>query len=325
MDNDVLLSTGLFIFAACAVGYVFIYPILSGEHRIDKRRQAFQGSANARQVAQRADIVNRRKQVEGSLKDLANKQSKKKSVTLLVLIGQAGLNWPRKTYFIFSAVMAVFVMGLIFFITENILFALPGLIIGGLGFPRWMLSFLAKRRIKKFVEEFPNALDVITRGIKAGLPLGDCLRIIAAEAAEPVKSEFRRVVESQALGLTVPEAIERMAERVPVTETNFFSIVISIQSKAGGNLSEAIGNLSRVLRDRKKMKGKVQAMAMEAKASGAIIAGMPFIVATLVYLTSPQYMSLLWTTNMGRLALCGAAFWMSIGIFSMKKMINFDL
>ena len=188
-----------------------------------------------------------------------------------------------------------------------------------------MLSFLAKRRIKKFVEEFPNALDVITRGIKAGLPLGDCLRIIAAEAAEPVKSEFRRVVESQALGLTVPEAIERMAERVPVTETNFFSIVISIQSKAGGNLSEAIGNLSRVLRDRKKMKGKVQAMAMEAKASGAIIAGMPFIVATLVYLTSPQYMSLLWTTNMGRLALCGAAFWMSIGIFSMKKMINFDL
>eukprot|EP01037_Dinobryon_pediforme_P007041 gene7041-7104_t len=299
MDNDLLVSSALFIFAVCAVGYVFIYPILSGENRTDKRRQAFQGSAASRQSAQRADIVNRRKQVEGSLKDLANKQSKKKSATLVVLIGQAGLSWTRKTYFMVSAAMAVAMMFVIFMVTDNILFALPGLIIGGLGLPRWMLSFLAKRRVKKFVEEFPNALDVITRGIKAGLPLGDCLRIIAAEAAEPVKSEFRRVVESQAMGLTVPEAIERMAERVPVTETNFFSIVIAIQSKAGGNLSEAIGNLSRVLRDRKKMKGKVQAMAMEAKASGAIIAGMPFIVATLVYMTSPQYMSLLWTTNMG--------------------------
>ena len=101
-----------------------------------------------------------------------------------------------------------------------------------------------QRRIKKFIDVLPTALDIIVRGVRAGLPLGDTLRIIANEAQEPVRSEFRKVVESQALGISVPEACAKLAQRVPATETNFFAIVIEIQSKAGGNLSEAIGNLS---------------------------------------------------------------------------------
>ena len=140
-----------------------------------------------------------------------------------------------------------------------------------LGLPNLVLSRLRMRRINKFIDIFPNALDIIVRGVKAGLPLGDTLRIIANELPEPVRSEFRKLVEAQALGLPLPEAAEKLAERVPISETNFFSIVIGIQSKSGGNLSEAIGNLSRTLRERKKMKGKIKAMAMEAKASAAII------------------------------------------------------
>jgi len=202
---------------------------------------------------------------------------------------------------------------------------LPGVFIGGFGVPRWALGFLAKRRIKKFIEELPNALDVITRGIKSGLPLGDCLRIIATESVEPLKSEFRRTVEAQMLGLTIPEAIEGLAERMPITEVKFFSIVISVQSKAGGNLSESLGNLSSVLRERKKMKNKIQALSMEAKASGAILGAMPFAVLILVYFSNPMYISKLWTTDMGKMALLGAGFWVSIGIFSMKKIINFDI
>ena len=122
----------------------------------------------------------------------------------------------------------------------------------------------------------------------------------------------------------IGDACQKLYERMPVAEANFFGIVISIQQRAGGNLSETLGNLSKVLRDRKKMKAKIQAMSMEAKASAGIIACLPPSVMTLVWLTSPAYIELLWTSSTGRVMLGCCAVWMSIGVFVMKKMINFD-
>ena len=124
--------------------------------------------------------------------------------------------------------------------------------------------------------------------------------------------------------MPIGEACAKLYERMPLPEANFFGIVISIQQKAGGNLSEALGNLSRVLRDRKKMKAKIQAMSMEAKASASIIGALPICVGTLVYITSPDYIELLWMTDLGRMMMAGCAAWMSIGVFVMKQMINFD-
>jgi tight adherence protein B len=165
----------------------------------------------------------------------------------------------------------------------------------------------------------------MVRSIKSGLPLNDAMRLVASDGQEPVKAEFRRIVESQQVGLSIPEACVRMMQTMPLPEVNFFSIVITIQSQAGGNLSEALGNLSRVLRERKKMKAKVQALSMEAKASAAIIGALPFIVATLVYLTSPDYMTILFTDPRGHLIMLLSAIWMSIGIFVMRNMINFEI
>jgi tight adherence protein B len=199
------------------------------------------------------------------------------------------------------------------------------LLVGAVGLPRWFVSFRRSRRVKAFLDEFPNALDVIVRAVKSGLPLNDGVRLIANESPEPVKTEFRRIVESQQLGLSIPEAAMRMSETMPCPEANFFGIVIQIQSQAGGNLSEALGNLSRVLRDRKKMKAKVQALSMEAKASAAIIGALPFIVAFLVYLSSPNYIMPLFTTSTGHLILGVSGLWMSIGIFVMKRMMNFEV
>jgi tight adherence protein B len=192
------------------------------------------------------------------------------------------------------------------------------------GLPLWLLKFLKKRREAKFLAMFPDAVDIVVRGVKAGLPLLESLRIITSDAAEPVKSEFRTIVETQAIGIPLGEACGKLYEHVPVAEANFFAIVIGIQQKAGGNLSEALGNLSRVLRDRKKMKAKIQAMSMEAKASAAIIAALPIAVMTLVYITSPQYIELLWTHPTGRVMLGASAAWMSMGVLVMRKMINFD-
>jgi tight adherence protein B len=206
------------------------------------------------------------------------------------------------------------------------LIVLPGvLVVSAFGLPRWFVSFRRGRRVKAFLKEFPNALDVIVRAVKSGLPLNDGIRLIANESPEPVKTEFRRIVDSQQMGLSIPEATLRMPETMPCTEASFFGIVIQIQSQAGGNLSEALGNLSRVLRDRKKMKAKVQALSMEAKASAAIIGALPFIVGLLVYLSSPTYIMPLFTTSTGHLILGVSAFWMSIGIFVMRKMMNFEV
>jgi tight adherence protein B len=124
--------------------------------------------------------------------------------------------------------------------------------------------------------------------------------------------------------MPIGEACGKLYERIPVPEANFFGIVVAIQQRAGGNLSEALGNLSRVLRDRKKMKAKIQAMSMEAKASASIIAALPLAVMILVYLTSPQYIELLWTHPTGRIMLACCAIWMTLGVLVMRKMINFD-
>jgi tight adherence protein B len=194
----------------------------------------------------------------------------------------------------------------------------------GFGLPRWGLAFLKKRRENAFLKALPDAVDVIVRGIKAGLPLFESIKVVAADSPEPLRSEFLAIIETQAIGIPLGEACQRLYERMPVPEANFFGIVVAIQQKSGGNLSEALGNLSKVLRDRKKMAEKIQAMSMEAKASAAIIGSLPPIVMIMVYITTPGYISLLWTHPTGQVMLVGCACWMSIGIMVMKKMINFD-
>jgi tight adherence protein B len=323
LDQTTLTTYGL---AVVAVGCVLFVasPYLSGDIKGEKRQAAIQTPRAKRSGERVVDAATRRKQVSDSLKDL-DQRGKNKRVPLEIRIQQAGLEWTRKGYIAVSAISGV-VLGLAVFVLQgNAMLAAAATLVGGFGLPSWVLSFKRKRRLAKFTNEFPNAVDIVVRGVKAGLPLGDCLRVIASETPEPLRTEFRRVVEAQAAGLTVTEAVERMAERVPVSESSFFAIVIGIQQKAGGNLTEALSNLSRVIRERKKMRAKVKAVSSEAKASAGIIGALPFVVGTLVYIVSPDYISLLWTTSTGRMAMGGGLCWMSIGIMIMKKMINFDI
>lgn len=273
------------------------------------------------------EISKRRKSVQDSLKDLEKRQLEKsrKTVTLKEKLVQAGLSVPVSQFYLFSALSGFVVLAIAFLGGAPIYITLGFGFAAALGIPRWVVSFLINRRKKKFLEEFPNALDVMVRSIKSGLPLNDALRLIASDGQEPVKREFLRVVESQQVGFSIPEACGRMPQTIPLSEVNFFAIVIAIQAQAGGNLSEALGNLSKVLRERKKMKAKVAALSMEAKASAAIIGALPFIVALLVYLTSPQYIMILFTDPRGHLILGFSAVWMSIGLYVMRNMCNFDI
>jgi tight adherence protein B len=258
------------------------------------------------------------------MKEVEARQKKAKKVVLAIRISQAGLSWTDKKFMTISGILGVAAF-LITMMMGGGLLAAAGLGLAmGFGMPRWMLNFLKKRREKAFLKALPDAVDVIVRGIRAGLPLFDSIKVVAADAPEPLKSEFLAIIETQTIGIPLGDACQRLYERMPVPEANFFGIVVAIQQKSGGNLSEALGNLSRVLRDRKKMAEKIQAMSMEAKASAGIIGSLPPIVMLLVYLSTPDYVSLLWTEPMGRLMLAGSAVWMTMGVLVMKKMINFD-
>jgi len=319
-------TLALFGMVATAIGgaaYVFIYPLLSGERKVEQRRANVTRSEPAARTT-RVHQKSRREQVEETLKEIEVKARKPKNPPLNVKIAQAGLSWSNNQFLMISAGLGLFALVAVFITAGSLLPALGAAFAAGFGLPRWLLSFLKKRREAKFLDHFPDGVDVIVRGIKAGLPLLDSIKIISLDSQEPIKSEFKAIVETQTIGMPIGEACAKLFERVPLAEANFFGIVISIQQKAGGNLSEALGNLSRVLRERKKMKAKIQAMSMEAKASAMIIGALPICVGTLVWLTSPNYIELLWTSDMGRFMMAGCAMWMGIGIFVMKKMINFD-
>jgi len=329
LDTNAIIIAVLITLAAGGLFQAVVYPYLSGDIRAEKRQSALVSNNRANSGAKRAgerlvDNEKRRKQIADSLKEIDQK-GKKKRVPLEAKLRQAGLEWTKSRFYMFSVIMAVVTAALVFYMSGEPLYALAGLGIGLFGLPNWVLGNLKKRRIRKFVDAFPDAVDIIIRGIRAGLPLGDCLRVIAGESAEPVRSEFRQIVEATTLGLPLGEAVDKLYERVPVAESNFFSIVLNIQQKSGGNLSEALGNLSRVLRDRKKMAMKVQAMSSEAKASAGIIGALPFCVTGLLYLSSPHYIELIWITSTGRTVLAVSAFWMFLGIMMMKKMISFDM
>src|SRR6202012_4214747 len=310
-------TLALAFLAATAIGgmaWVFLYPLLSGERKAEARRASIARAEPAAIRPAEKSQRSRREQVEGSLKELEARRQKDSKVPLSVRISQAGLDWsPQKFWTISGIVGAVFFLAT-FILGGGLLAAIGMGFAGGFGLPRWSLGFLKKRREKKFLAALPDAVDVIVRGIKAGLPLFESIKVVAADSPEPLRSEFLGIIETQAIGIPLGEACQRLYERMPVPEANFFGIVVAIQQKSGGNLSEALGNLSKVLRDRKKMAEKIQAMSMEAKASAGIIGSLPPIVMLLVYLTTPDYISLLWTTPTGQLLLVGCVIWMSIGI-----------
>ena len=319
-------ALALAFLAATAIGglaWVFIYPSLSGERKAEARRATIARPEPAARQAEKSQR-SRREQVEGSLKELDARRKKEKSVALSVRIAQAGLTWTTQKFWIISGILAAVGFAIAFVIGGG----LPGAVVmafaTGLGLPRWLLSFLKKRREKAFLRALPDAVDVIVRGIKAGLPLFESIKVVAADSPEPLRSEFNAIIETQTIGMPLGEACARLYERMPLPEANFFGIVVAIQQKSGGNLSEALGNLSKVLRDRKKMAEKIQAMSTEAKASAGIIGSLPPIVMLMVWISTPDYISLLWTTSLGQFMLVCCVGWMTIGVLVMKKMINFD-
>ncbi|MFO1186065.1 MAG: type II secretion system F family protein [Alphaproteobacteria bacterium] len=321
-----ILVSGLAMLAVTVAAMAMFGPALAGEDRGRKRLEAVAAREAQKGRGMRDREKERRKIVQETLKELEQKQKEQRAkMTLKRRLEQAGLSVSPRVFYGVSVAVGL-AIGLVAFVLR-VNPPWVALLIGfaaGFGAPRWVLGFLAGMRKKKFAAEFANAIDIIVRGVKSGLPLGECLQIIARESQSPLKEEFQAIVDAQKVGVTLDQALLRMYESMPVPEVNFFAIVLTIQMKTGGNLSEALGNLAAVLRGRKTLKGKIDAMSSEAKASAAIIGALPPGVMIMVYLSTPKYVSLLWTEHLGQLMLMGGALWMLTGVLVMRKMINFN-
>ncbi|MEJ0027989.1 MAG: type II secretion system F family protein [Rhizomicrobium sp.] len=313
-----------FAFLVLAMGGGY-YAFAGGDGRSARVNAIAKPQAGGRGVKAPDSAALKRKNVQALLKEIEDKQAEKKvKITLARRLEQAGLpNVSVRTYWIVSGALAlVAAMFCVLSGQSLVVTALVGFAFL-LGVPRWALGFMKRRREKAFTNEFANAIDVIVRSVKSGLPTNEALRIVAREVPNPCGAEFNRLVESLKVGVTLEQGVKKMYDSMPTPEVSFFGIVMTIQQKSGGNLSEALGNLSSVLRDRKRLVGKIKAMSSEAKASAAIIGSLPPGVMGIVYLTTPGYIKLLFTEHMGNLMLLGCVIWMALGIAVMRKMINF--
>lgn len=310
-----------------AIAYVLLFPYLSGEKSAEKRISHVTENRTKRtaRVAQVEQASSRKQQVADTLKDLENKQKAREKVSLRVRLQRAGLDISTKTFWIASGVsgLTAGILTFLFVSAAPTIAAAAAVFVGAFGLPRWVLNYLTKRRQNKFINGFASAIEIIVRGVKTGLPLNECLGIIARESPDPINLEFQEVIDQSRIGVPLPESLDRMMQRMPLPEVRFFAIVLGIQQTAGGNLSEALGNLAGVLRDRKTLGAKVKALSSEARASAWVLGSLPIIVMAMVYFTTPKYISILFTTMIGNFLLGVAAFWMTCGILVMKKMINF--
>ncbi len=332
-DITQLAFVAMVVVAVGGVALALLFPLLSdggASKRVKAIGEGRKASSIKQAVAGRifeGQKDSRRKQIQESLKQIEQRQKteRKRRMTLRMLLMQTGLDIQPRVFWIFS-----FALGLIFSVGPLVagipwyVAVLAGFV-GIFGFPRWFLGFLRRRRQNVFLNDFADAIDVMVRGLKAGLPVTDAMKVIAAESGPPVGPEFMEVVEGQRIGITIDQGIERMYERMPLSEVNFLGIVMGIQAKTGGNLSEALGNLSKVLRDRKKMKMKIRAISQEAKSSAAIIGSLPFVIMGLMTVLNPEYLNPLFYTDIGNLMLVACGVWMLTGVLVMRKMINFTI
>jgi len=326
MDDATLLAIAA-TFAVVCLGFLFMGGDSSNAEKRIKSLARDGGSDKGGMFAfmKKEDDSNRRKQIEESLSEIEKRQKskKKQNKSLKARLIQANWKMDAKVFMAICVALVLIVGFITYLIKPTPLFiVLAGLGVG-LGVPMKILQFAISRRQKKFTAHFADAMDIIVRGVRTGLPLGDCLKIIAHESPEPVRGEFVRVVEGESVGVPIDVCLERMYERMPISEVNFFATVLNIQKSSGGNLGEALGNLSNVLRGRKLLREKIKALSAEAKTSAIIIGFLPIGVGATITFVAPDYMTELYTTSTGHRNLMIAAVLMMVGTGIMRKMINF--
>ncbi|MDR6786881.1 tight adherence protein B [Sphingomonas sp. BE138] len=240
-------------------------------------------------------------------------------------LAMSGTSWTPGQYGIGAGAIALVAFAMLWLYGVPLLVAL---FVGGLlgaAIPHLVLSYLIKRRVAAFIAKFPDAIELLVRGLRSGLPISETMQVVGAEVPGPVGEEFRAVSDKMRIGRSMDVALQETADRLMTPEFQFFVITIAIQRETGGNLAETLQNLATVLRQRGQMKLKIKAMSSESKASAYIIGALPFIVFGLIYTINPPYMMTFFSDTRLMIVATGGFTWMGIGAFIMSRMVSFEI
>ncbi|MCW3848955.1 type II secretion system F family protein [Sphingomonas sp. LB-2] len=236
-----------------------------------------------------------------------------------------GKNWSVGKYGMVSLGLFVIPVALLLLRGAPIWLSLAIGIFVGVGLPHKVVGFFIKKRVLTFTARFPDAIELLVRGLRSGLPITETIAVVAQELDGPVGEEFRAISDKMKIGRTLDVALQETADRLGTPEFQFFVITIAIQRETGGNLAETLGNLADVLRKRSQMKLKIKAMSSESKASALIVGALPFIVFTMIWFINNAYMFHFFTDERLMVAGGGGLVWMAIGAFIMAKMVDFEI
>ena len=304
--------------------------------------QAFRGPSAAKAAKRRMELLKER-HAEGILAANAQAQIRKlmanrggriegfasslipRPALLRKRLEQTGKKWTLGKYALTSIGIIVVVAAGLMIRGAPFLLALFVALFVGIGLPHFIVGKMITRRVAKFTSNFPDAIELMVRGLRSGLPITETLGIVASEVPGPVGIEFRAVSDKMKIGRTMEVALQETADRLGTAEFQFFVITLAIQRETGGNLAETLSNLADVLRKRSMMKLKIRAMSSESKASAYIVGSLPFIVFILVYMVNPVYMANFFVDQRLIVAGIGGMVWMGIGVFIMAKMVNFEI
>lgn len=325
MNQDFLL---LLIFGGAFGVLSLLVLAFSGEgaskkaaKRLDKLRERYSNSREAVAQAQMKRILAQR---DNKLDSVVN-QFMPKPAELRSRLERTGKSWTIGQYGLACLGVAIIsALLLMSFGTPPLLGLMVGLFLG-LALPHMVVGFLINRRITQFNARFPDAIDLLVRGLRSGLPISESLGVVGKEIPDPVGIEFRAVSDKIRIGRTMEQALQEMANKLRTPEFQFFVITLAIQRETGGNLAETLNNLGDVLRKRAQMKLKIKAMSSESKASAYIVGSLPFIVFGLVWMMNPAYLAPFFSDTRLIITGIGAMCWMSIGVFIMSRMINFEI
>ncbi|MYL97433.1 pilus assembly protein TadB [Novosphingobium sp. FGD1] len=317
------------IMVGCGLGgaFLLLWAALSGPsptrestRRLKSVRVRHSSNSSERLEAQMRRAVAARKPRTHKIAGSASRAE-----ALALRLNRSGKKWTISQYVYGSLGLGVFV-GLIVFLKSGALFL--GLAFGafvGAGLPHMALSHFIKKRTNAFNVKFADAIDLLVRGLRSGLPVSETLTVVSQEIPGPVGEEFKLVTDRMKVGKSMEEALQDTADRLGIPEFNFFCITLAIQRETGGNLAETLANLSEVLRKRAQMKLKIRAMSSESKASAYIVGSLPFIVFGMIYWLNPTYIGEFFLDERLMVAGIGGGIWMGIGAFIMAKMVSFEI
>ncbi|MBB4630998.1 type II secretion system F family protein [Sphingosinicella soli] len=324
MSRDLMIAVifgGVFVALALIIMMTGDGNAKRGARRLEQLRERHSSSREVlAQVQMRRILASRESRLDTMFQGLIPNRA-----LLRQRLERTGKSWSLGQYAVASiGVLALVFIGVMGAGAPIALAALAGLFFG-LFLPHMIVGFFIKKRIKNFNARFPDAIDLLVRGLRSGLPISESIGVVGKEILDPVGYEFRQVSDKIRIGRTMEQALQETANRLTTPEFQFFVITLSIQRETGGNLAETLNNLAEVLRKRAQMKLKIRAMSSESKASAYIVGSLPFIVFTLVYMMNPSYLNPFFIDPRLMVAGVGGLIWMSIGAFIMAKMVSFEI